>query len=171
MTAGAAFAMAGQARSSSAVSVEAAKAWEISKCASDSYESSVALFGRKAALLESLNEAASEALEPDWDGNDAEPVNPGAFLKAEHFIRALPDYLPDPEISIDPDGDVSFEWIPSKTKYFTVTTNNTDRLAYAWIDGTDRGHAVANMQSPVIPDRLIRELEQLLGHGNGFRVA
>lgn len=94
-----------------------------------------------------------------------------AVTVAEDFIRALPDGLETPELSVDPDGDISFDWIPDNTKTLTISVNGSNRLAYAWIDGTDRGHAATRFENGVIPSRLLTEIESIVSYGATFRAA
>ena len=91
------------------------------------------------SLLTKLNRLSVECSEDDWDGYGAESVKATALLRAEAFVRALPDNIPLPEVSVEPDGAVAFDWMPLPSKTFTLSVSGSNRLAYAWIDGTDRG--------------------------------
>lgn len=156
---------------SSAVSTEASDITKQSESLKRYHEQSLALFGDKARLLESLCELSQECLQDDWDGYGANAINLIAVKNAKNLIRALPDGFEMPELSVDPDGDVSFDWMPSHTKTFTLSVNSSCRLAYAWIDGTDRGHAVAKFENGVIPDRILAEIRRITNYGFAFRIA
>lgn len=159
------------ARSSSAVSAEAsALLYKVALIEQD-YERSIALFDKKARLLELLRELVEECSEDDWDGYGSSAANATAVANAESFIRVLPDHLVMPDLSVDPDGDISFDWIPDRTKTFTLSVSGSNRLAYAWIDGTDRGHAVAKFENGVVPARVLAEIESITNHGTTFRAA
>ncbi|MFP4166828.1 MAG: hypothetical protein ACLFUF_06645, partial [Opitutales bacterium] len=54
-------------------------------------------------LLEKLHQLAEECAEDDWDGYGAEVVSAAVLARAEACVRALPDDLPLPEISAEPD--------------------------------------------------------------------
>lgn len=122
-------------------------------------------------LISKLHQLANECAVVDWDGYGAEAVNAGALMCAEAFVRALPDELPLPEISIEPDGAIAFDWMPHLTKTFTLSVGGSNRLAYAWIDGTDRGHAAVRFDDAEIPPRVLTELQRLNLHGSSFRSA
>ena len=122
-------------------------------------ERSYALFGRKASMISSLQALRAEHSEPNWDGESAKPVAEVALDAAVSFIRALPGNLPLPEIAAEPDGAISLDWAPSKHRVFTVSIGMTDRLPYAWLDGSDRGHGVARFDSEHIPQKLIEGIE------------
>jgi hypothetical protein len=134
-------------------------------------ERSVALFGAKVGALNGLRSLAIECSLPDWDGYGAEPVSGDALERAEVFLRSLPDDLPLPELSVEPDGAVSLDWLPTRTRSFSVSIGESDRIAYAWIDGTDRGHAVARSVSGEAPGRILEELKQIVPHAPAIRAA
>lgn len=158
-------------RSGSAVSLEADAVKQNASTVSEHVESSWALFGAKEEIINKLREFGIECSEPDWDGYEAEPVSETALDRAEIFIRSLPEGVPLPEISVEPDGDISIDWLPTPTKTFSVSIGGTDRLAYAWLDGTDRGHAVARSNNGDVPPRILQEIQRITSHEPAFRVA
>lgn len=171
MGATAAFAASSWLAPASGVSDEAVQLRDHAAEISASIERSQALFGNQMRLLSELHQLADECTVDDWDGYGAEAVNAAALARAEAFVRALPDELPLPEISIGPDGAIAFDWMPHPTKTFTLSVGGSNRLAYAWIDGTDRGHAVVRFDDAEIPPRVLTELERLNRHGSSFRSA
>lgn len=158
-------------RPSSAVSREAAAVRRNATCVVENVEKSVALFGLKAMALSELNLLASECRMPDWDGYGAEPVDGNALRTARDIIRSLPDNLPLPSLSIEPDGCVSLDWLPSRSRTFTLSAGRTDRLPYAWIEGTDRGHAVAKFSDGQLPSRILEEIKRICSHDATLRAA
>ncbi|MDA1067440.1 MAG: hypothetical protein O3C43_13150 [Verrucomicrobia bacterium] len=148
-------------RSGSAVSLEAKAAKEYASVVYDHVESSWALFGKKEAIITKIREFGIECAEADWDGYDAEPVSQNALERAEVFIRSLPESISMPEVSVEPDGDLSFDWNPTSTKTFSVSVGSSDRFAYAWFDGTDRGHAVARSSNGEVPARILEEIQRI----------
>jgi hypothetical protein len=132
-------------------------------------ENSESLFGAKAQLISELRELAAECAAEDWDGYGALPIKRSVLLRAEAFIRALPDSIPAPEISAEADGQISFDWLPSRTRTFTLSVNAGNRLAYAWIDGANRGNAAEVFDSGCLPSRLLRELKQITADATTIR--
>lgn len=118
-------------------------------------EQSMALFGEKDRILSMICEIEKECGVADWDGYGALHVSAFSALKAQEFIRHLPAQMPMPEVAPEPDGSLSLDWTTSKSRRFSVSIGNSDRLAYAWIDGSDRGHAVARFDSETIPLRIL----------------
>ncbi len=136
------------------------------------FEHSQALFGDKAAALSQLREMANECAEPGWDGHEACAINPLAVFMAENFVRALPNYIPLPEFAPEPDGSISLDWLPSRHRLFSISVGTNNRLAYAWLDGADKGHAVARFDGDRIPQRIVEGISAILSHGNAsIRIA
>lgn len=45
-----------------------------------------------------------------WDGDDAAPITPLALACALEWLRALPFWVPNPEVAPGADGSIGFEW-------------------------------------------------------------
>ena len=153
-------------RPASAVSFEAGTVRATAGRIVDSVERSGALFGSKtAAISQVVWGLASEHGSPGWDGGDALPVDRRAIDRAVAFIKALPDGMPMPEVAADPDGSVSLDWIRSRHCLFTLSIGaENKRLAYAWIDGNDRGHAVSTFEAGAVPQRVLDGILSVTGH-------
>jgi hypothetical protein len=74
----------------------------------------------------------------DWDGHGAAAVSPDAYYAAERFIGTLPAGFPQPSLSADPDGCVTFEWRSSPRKLALVSVHPDFQLDFAAIFGTSR---------------------------------
>jgi|SRR5262245_22283592 len=160
------------AAGSSAISPEARKVHRIAKEVAESVEQSHALFGEKASALSQLAELAAECSEPSWDEESANAIDPAAVLTAQRLVRALPDGISLPEFAPEPDGSISLDWIQSRNHLLSLSIGPTDRLAYAWLDGTDRGHAVVRFDGCNIPPLLLNGIIGIVGLGNaGLRAA
>ena len=131
-----------------------------------STERSQSLFGGKAATISQIWGLVNECAEAGWDGAHAEGVDRFAALAAADFIRALPDGLPLPEVAPDPDGAISLDWIRSRNCIFSVSVGTSNRLVYAWLDGSDRGHAVARFDGAQVPVRVLEGIGEIMKHGN-----
>lgn len=152
----------------SAVSTEAMKVSLAAKTVIRSAETSQALFGSRVAAISQVRLLASECAESDWDGNDAYSIEATTVQNVENFIRAFPDSVPLPEFAPEPDGSISLDWISSRHRMFSLSVGPTDRLAYAWLDGTDKGHAVARFDGHSIPLRILDGIRVTLSNGNAF---
>jgi hypothetical protein len=156
----------------SAVSLEADTVHRAATKVAELAERSLALFGAKSVALSQLATMAADCAEKGWDGNAALAIDPIALLSTRRFIRALPENLPLPEFSPEPDGSISLDWIRSRTRLFSLSVGRSDRLAYAWLDGTDKGHGVARFDGQNVPPRVLEAIEAIVGQGHaGLRAA
>lgn len=160
------------ARMGSAVSAEAEAVTIAASALVKSAEASQTLFGRKADAISQLRAIANECSESGWDGADACAIDDLALRNAENFLRALPDNIPLPEFAPEPDGAISLDWIQSRYRLFSLSIGSNNRLAYAWLDGADKGHGVARFDERTIPARVLGGIQSIMCHGNApVRVA
>lgn len=47
------------------------------------------------------------------------------------FLLALPNWVPTPEVAVDPDGEIAFDWFGSRGKNFSVSIRSDGRLSFA----------------------------------------
>ncbi len=107
----------------------------------------------KIEAIHTIRKFVDEFSVSNWDGNDAEPVSKAAADNAEGFILALPDDFPAPEVAPEPDGSISLDWNVSSDQVFSISVGEDDRLAFAWLDGLERGHAVLKFDGLNTPNR------------------
>ena len=82
------------------------------------------------------------------------------------MVRALPGEVQLPEFAPEPDGSVSLDWIQSRNRMFTLSVGSGPRLAYAWLDGADKGHGVAAFDGSNVPTRVLEGICSIMNHGN-----
>ena len=154
------------ARVGTAVSSEASAVRECAIGFVETAERSHVLFGGKAAAISQILALAEECNCAGWDGDDVVPISMVVASSAVDFLRALPDGIPLPEIAPEPDGSVSLDWILFRNRLFTLSIGSTARLAYAWIDGADKGHGVARFDGIRIPLRVLQGIQSIVDHGD-----
>ena len=113
-----------------------------------------------------LHALANECVDPNWDGHGALPLTQLAVFRTEAFIRALPESVPLPEFAPQPDGSISLDWIQSRHRLFSVSVGVTDRLAFAWLDVTDKGHGVARFDGERIPPKILQGIRGIVNRGD-----
>ncbi|MBI2803295.1 MAG: hypothetical protein HYX63_24010 [Gammaproteobacteria bacterium] len=150
------------ARPGTAISNEAALVQTAANRAMDSVERSRALFGNKATAISQVWALAQECSVEDWDGNGSLPIKPVSVHRAIALIRALPADMPLPEFAPDPDGAISLDWIRSRSRLFSLSVGDSDRLAYAWLDGSDSGHGVARFDGEALPLRVLQGIASIM---------
>ena len=134
-------------------------------------ESSWVLFDSKEDALTRLYELEVECAETDWNGYGAKAVSQSAVERSAYFIRRLPEDLPLPEISVEPDGEIALDWSPTPTQTFSISIGTADRMACAWINGTEHGHVVAYSNNGEIPLRILQELQRITNDDSTFMAA
>jgi len=150
-------------RADNAVSPEAEHLNQVTDSVRNSLEDSEALYGNKRAAINELEELAAECAESNWDGEGASPVDPWAVRTARRFIRVLPAELPLPEFAPEPDGAISLDWIYSRRRLVSVSVGPTIRLACAWLNGTDTGHAVVTFDGETVPQLIRQQINEIKG--------
>lgn len=151
------------AQRSSASSTEAQVARDIGSDLVSKAEDSVALFGDQKVARSALHAVVNECSEDDWDASGARAVVPAAAQTALRLIQALPSGVPMPECSAEPDGSISLDWSESRYRVFSISVSSSDRLAFAWLDGSDKGHGVARFDGRVVPDRVLLLIRDTFG--------
>jgi hypothetical protein len=122
-----------------------------------SARTSVTLGGRYYALAE----AAVDAMERDWDGYGAWPVDLGAVTRAKLLLRALPTTIPEPDIGVEPGGHIGLDWYGGPGRAFTITIHGNGELKYATLFGRDRDYGSAQFVEE-IPEQVAYHLGKFL---------
>lgn len=113
-------------------------------------------------LKNRLFEAAREASEKNWDGYGAEPVDAGAVKRAKVLIPLLPEAYGEPEIDIDPDGEVAFEWQTSPRSTFSFSVGPSGKVSYAGLRGHQSFHGTEYFVDE-LPSPIVDGLHRVLG--------
>jgi hypothetical protein len=101
------------------------------------------------------------ALVEESQGEDVQ-VEKETARTALNFMLLLPRSLPIPEVSADPDGEISFDWIGSSGKMFSVSVNKEGRIAYAGRFGErSKVHGIEQL-SETCPIEIIRGIQRSL---------
>lgn len=148
--------------SSSAFSEEAANLQHELEDINEWTEQPESFYSKKGVVIDAINALAHECSTADWDGNNAKEISVFTICRAINFIRSLPQDFPLPELSPEPDGAISLDWIQSRNHIFSVSIGNNDRLAFAWLDGTNKGHGVCNWNARGIPTDILYGVSKIL---------
>jgi hypothetical protein len=152
-----------------AISQEAGAVREAAIGVVDSVERSQWLFGEKASALAALAALEAECAVRGWDADDAEAISPIVTSAAKLFVRLLPNDIPPPEFAAEPDGCISLDWSRSSTQLFSLSIGRSNRLAYAWLDGSNKGHGVEHFDGHNIPVRIIEGIQGIVGRHASVR--
>ena len=90
------------------------------------------------------------------------PVDLDTIRAATQFAYSLPRFGPMPEVSADPDGEVSFDWAGPSGELFSVSVNKQNRLAYAgWFGEKSRIHGIEQLAEGC-PQQIVRGIEKAI---------
>lgn len=117
-----------------------------------------ARFGNK---LIGLENAYVEASEPDWDGYGAVAADRDSYFRARELLGLLPDSMPVPEFSVDPDGEISIEWVLSKSRLVTISVGSDGTLTYIGFLGSARMKGAERFDQE-IPRAVMAVLERII---------
>ena len=104
----------------------------------ESLLNSVALGKTLKDTVRQLYQVLEECGRSNWDGYGAQSVLFETYEKAKRFAQALPFGIPVPEVSAEPDGEITFEWFVAPTRVFSVSVSPNNELNYAGLFGASR---------------------------------
>lgn len=100
----------------------------------DQMPSVVFTFSRDKSWL-ALLDLPVECGRDGWDGYDAAPLSRVSFERAAEFLKLLPNKIPSPEVVVDNDGDVCFEWYFSKDNRLAMTFSGPESYYFVSVRG------------------------------------
>lgn len=109
---------------------------------------------RYSQTLHSLAEACESSAAENWDGYGACAIDPSSLSKAIWFSKLIPTRAALPEVTIDPDGEVRFEWYRGPRRVFAVTVRGNGELVYAGIFGASEIHGTEYLEDQLPPSFL-----------------
>lgn len=123
---------------------------------------SVSLGDRLRKAVSGLREAFEEASSRGWDGYGGRAADAFSYVHALSFLRALPSTVPLPEVAVDPDGEIEFEWYRGPRWVFTVSVGRRGTLSYAGLFGRNKAHGVEQLVEG-LPEAVVQNLRRLFG--------
>ena len=108
-------------------------------------------------LLKLLEEHSDD----NWDGYGAKSITLESFLYAISFWQMLPTTVPRPDLGVDPDGGVVFEWYRSPRRVFSVTIEKDKRLTYAGLFDSNKASGTEYFDCDV-PELIFRHILRAL---------
>lgn len=114
----------------------------------------------KTQAVHQISNALALASYDDWDGYQALAGDFSTFSYALSFIDQLPLTYPLPEIAIDSDGEIAFEWDYEPRRIFSVRIGRDGWLSYAGLLGHASFHGAENMRNS-IPSEILNGIERV----------
>ncbi|HUE81823.1 MAG TPA: hypothetical protein VMM84_06885 [Pyrinomonadaceae bacterium] len=107
-----------------------------------------------------LDQVVEDCGRSDWDAYGAEPVLFESLENAKRFALALPFSLAAPEVSAEPDGEITFEWYSNPTRVFSVSIGPHNELTYAGIFGASRAYGTEVFHDE-IPEIILSHIKRV----------
>jgi len=85
--------------------------------------------------LEELEKVYEECSETNWDGYGAMPIPRETYSEARKLLRMIPSSSPRPDISAEPEGEITFEWYKEKYSVFVISVGSNNLVTYAGLFG------------------------------------
>jgi hypothetical protein len=104
----------------------------------DISDQSITIGGRLREITRRLHVAARESRADNWDSYGAKAVDPRSLFRAIRFAHLLTINVPIPDIYVDPNGEIVFEWYFGPRRVFNVTAAKNGELAYAGLFGVNK---------------------------------
>jgi hypothetical protein len=114
----------------------------------------------RASLLAQFEDTINAALNDNWDGEGAKAVREEAIVEALALLALLSPTIPEPEITVDTDGGISFDWQRSRTQMYALSVTGQGVIYYAGIIGSDHthGHTILGESLPIAVRAHLRRL-------------
>ena len=106
----------------------------------------VALGESKRVAQEAVDATCIAAREDDWDAMGSARVEPSTYEYACQFLRILPPNLPVPDVSVDTDGEILFEWDRGPRQIFSVSVGRDGTLTFAGLFGHSKIHGTEHLR-------------------------
>lgn len=115
----------------------------------------------KREVVRNLIDAIQLAASDNWDGYLAHPTDPGSLLYSVLFINNLPPELSLPEIAVDHDGEIAFEWDYGPRKIISIRVSRDGSLHYAGLVGFSSFHGVETLRAS-IPNQILTGIRRVI---------
>lgn len=86
------------------------------------------------------------------------------FLAAQRFLFAFPKTLPLPEIALDSDGEISFDWEGKNRRMFSVSLRADGRLSYACKLGINRSAYGVEEFDENVPETIVENVKKIFSN-------
>jgi len=118
--------------------------------------------GCRLLAISQMRVQIEECSENNWDGYGAQSIKYKSYENARILLNNLPKSVEDPEVSIDPDGNIYFEWYKNHVQVFSVIVDSDKKIYYALLQDERREHGCEPFFDE-IPKRLLEILSEFFG--------
>jgi hypothetical protein len=112
-------------------------------------------------VFNELEELRNIASYPNWDNLGSRQLDADTYEIAKRFILALPSSLPAPELTVDRDGEVNFDWFSSGGQVFSASLRKDGRIAYAGQISTRKRFSGLDEFNDSIPKKIVESIKSI----------
>lgn len=113
-------------------------------------------------VFNELEELSFNATHHNWDNLGSAPLDADTYQIAKRFILALPSSLPAPELTVDRDGEVNFDWFGSSGQIFSASLRKDGRIAFAGQISTRNRQSGVEEFNDSIPKKIVEGIKTIL---------
>lgn len=119
-----------------------------------------AVGARYMRVQQALARLEQDAGRANWDGYGSKSVDRDSLAFAERVAQMLPVSLPGPEVTVDPDGEVSFDWECGRRQRLSLSVGPNGTVRYAGLVGGSEAYGTEPWCDG-ISETIVRLLERL----------
>lgn len=120
-------------------------------------------------MLRGLCLAAIECTVDNWDSFGAKALDVRSLSTAVRFAHLLAVNVPVPDIYVDPDGEITFEWYVNRRSVFSVTARRNRELAYAGLFGVNKICGVQHIDDE-LPDTILDSIFRVFTEETAYAI-
>jgi len=124
------------------------------------FSGSITIGEPRRVAQEALAVAYASAQFDDWDDAGSRGVEASTYSYAEQFLRLLSSNVSFPEIAVDTEGEIFFEWGQGHRQVFSVSVGRDGTLTYAGLFGHNKIHGTEYLRE-ALPSVISDCLERL----------
>jgi hypothetical protein len=110
-------------------------------------------------VFNELEELRMTATHSNWDNLGSAPLDDDTYQLAKRFIWALPSSLSAPELTVDRDGEINFDWFGLRGRMLTVSLRKDGRIAYACRISQRRNYSGTEEFIDSIPKKIVESIK------------
>ncbi len=111
------------------------------------------IFQNLASLMESCSS-------DNWDGYDAKAIDFDSYSEATRFAQTFPKTIPLPDVTVEPDGEIAFEWYRQPRRVFSISIGSRNVITFAGLFGLNKVNGEEYFGDE-IPKTILDNLERL----------
>ena len=93
-------------------------------------------------------------------GDDAKAIDFDSYSEATRFAQTFPKTIPLPDVTVEPDGEIAFEWYRQPRRVFSISIGSRNVITFAGLFGLNKVNGEEYFGDE-IPKTILDNLERL----------